>query len=166
MFVGAREGCRGPSRTERISDIGEWKCGRHGAPSQKIEPLISKSSSDGEYTTSDMRPFLYSVHVFGREVPVSLTCTAPLELFSLGFSNDVATKFMMRLVMKHDEFVMNSNTDLGGWKCWKCRKLAVSLTHSPAMYLHSVCETSGPCDMEARQQFAGGTYTKIINHFG
>src|SRR5260221_10546491 len=112
-----------------------------------------------------MRPFLYSAHVFGREVPVMLTCKARQELFAVACSPEAATSFLKSLVKKHGEFVMNSNTD--GWKCWKCRKPAVSLTHNPSMYLHPssgmgdstiidfvlpVCETRGPCDMEARRQ--------------
>lgn len=132
---------------------------------EKIQSLISKSPSSKE---SNMEPFLYAAHVFGREIPVMLTCKAPQELFAVRCSPEAATTFLKSLVKKHDEFVMNSNTN--GWRCWKCMKPAESLTHNPTMYLDPstsmgdpkiidfvlpVCETRGPCDMEARRQVQG-----------
>jgi hypothetical protein len=109
----------------------------------KIQTLISDPSNK-KSTTSNLRPFVYAAHVFGREAPIMLQCTAPAELFVPLPPREAAIGFLEKLVKEHDGFVMNSNPE--GWACWArgCSKPATSLTHTPTMCLHYSTEEGGP----------------------
>ena len=111
-----------------------------------------------------MRPFVYEVHVFERDDPITLNCTAPAELFVPRPSSEAAKAFLTKIVEEYDGFVMNFEP--GGWNCSLCSEPATSLTHTPTMglylspekggpkiidFVHPVCKNLGPCDMEARK---------------